>query len=390
MTLVVHGVSSLAPESGGPSRTVTALTDGLSTKNFSIALLTQSRLGRSVVEKSIGSTVDRRIAFSNSKPLLSVGLPFRRLLKNVISELKPSLIHHHGIWHPASHYSAKLAKQFEIPLLLHTRGMLEPWALDYRAFKKQLAMRLYQRSDLKAARLFFATADAEMESLRKLGLKQPIAIIPNGVDLPTLTEKETRDTQASTRESQRNAVFMSRIHPKKGILNLVEAWAHIRPANWRLFIAGPDEGAHLAVVTQRVRELGIEDSVEFLGQVEGEIKAELLKSANLFILPSFSENFGVVVAEALAYGVPVITTRGTPWEGLIHHGCGWWIDPTLGALTKAMKEALDMDPNQLRSMGGSGRAYAAEFNWAQIVEQTATVYQWILGSGPRPACVVVD
>ena len=336
-------------------------------------------LKRALIRPSIE---ELHLAASNRYSALA--MPFRKLLKNVISEHRPSLIHHHGIWHPASHCSAKLAQQFKVPLLLHTRGMLEPWALDYRASKKQLAMWLYQRSDLEAVRLFFATAHAEMESLRRLGLKQPIAIIPNGVDLPALSQKETSDEQVTPQGSPRNAVFMSRIHPKKGVLNLVEAWAHIRPKNWRLLVAGPDEGAHLAVVTRRVRELGIEDAVEFLGEVEGEIKSELLKSADLFILPSFSENFGVVVAEALAYGVPVITTRGTPWEGLLHHGCGWWIDPTLSALTKAMKEALDMDPDRLRSMGENGRAYAAEFNWEQIIEQTATVYRWILGSGPRP------
>ena len=390
VTLVVHGVSGLAPESGGPSRTITALTDGLAKNNLSIVLLTQSQTGKSVFKKGIDSTVDRRIAFSRFSPLLNSGLPFRKLLKNVISEHRPSLIHHHGIWHPASHCSAKLAQQFKIPLLLHTRGMLEPWALDYRAFKKQLAMWLYQRSDLEAVRLFFATAHAEMESLRRFGLKQPIAIIPNGVDLPAFTQKETRDEKTTQRGSPRNAVFMSRIHPIKGILNLVEAWANIRPKKWRLLVAGPDEGAHLAVVMRRVRELGIKDSVEFLGEVDGEIKSELLQSADLFILPSFSENFGVVVAEALAYGVPVIATRGAPWEGLLHHGCGWWIEPTVDTLTKTLQEALNQDLTTLHAMGNRGRTYASEFDWSHIASQTADVYRWILGQEVMPSCVVLD
>jgi glycosyltransferase involved in cell wall biosynthesis len=268
--------------------------------------------------------------------------------------------------------------------------MLEPWALDYHAWRKRLAMCFYQRRDLEAAKLIFATAPQEMESIRRLGLKQPVAVIPNGVKLPTISYKETRNELTSSQNSVRNAVFMSRIHPKKGLLNLVESWGRIRPVNWHLRVAGPDEGGHLEEVMRRVRTLGLEAAVEYVGEVEGDTKIALFENADLFVLPSFSENFGVVVAEAMAHGVPVITTHGTPWEGLLHHGCGWWIKPTADALTEVLSEAMNMDEASLRSMGKKGREYASEFDWSNIAQQTVEVYQWVLGQGSKPACVLRD
>ena len=141
---------------------------------------------------------------------------------------------------------------------------------------------------------------------------------------------------------------------------------------------------------QRVRELGLENSVKYLGEVEDDEKVKLLETANLFVLPSFSENFGVVVAEAMAYGLPVITTRGTPWEGLLLHKCGWWVEPTVDGITAALREALSMESDSLRSMGDRGRKYAADFDWANIAQQTAEVYRWILGRGSMPMCVTLD
>lgn len=391
MTLVVHTVASLAPESGGPSRTVTSLTNRLANdENTSIILVTQRRTGAAVIGAGNSTNVNRYIADSQFSLILAAGLPFKRQLKDVIRTHRPALIHDHGIWHPTNHHTARAARKFEIPLLIHTRGMLEPWALEYHSRRKSLALGIYQRRDLESAKLFFATASQEVESIRRCGLKQPVALIPNGVEFkgPINMGALSQVMQASS--SKRNAVFMSRIHPKKGLLNLIEAWGHVSSEHWCLQLAGPDEGGHLSEVMGKVKQLGLEASIEYVGEVEGEDKAALLKSAELFILPSFSENFGVVVAEAMAYGVPVITTHGTPWEGLVHHDCGWWVEPTIGALTDTLLEALGKAPTVLQAMGDRGRKYVREFNWPHIASQTAEVYRWVLGSEGVPACVVFD
>ena len=132
---------------------------------------------------------------------------------------------------------------------------------------------------------------------------------------------------------------------------------------------------------------GLESTVEYVGEVEGDVKQKLFEEAEFFVLPSFSENFGVVVAEALAHGLPVITTRGTPWDGLLRHGCGWWVDPTVDALSETLQQAMEMDDLAHSSMEQKARAYAQEFDWGSIAHQTIEVYRWILGQGARPNCV---
>lgn len=200
--------------------------------------------------------------------------------------------------------------------------MLEPWALEHRGWRKRLALGLYQRADLDTAALLFATADQEAENIRSLGFRQPIAIVPNGVEMGLLGTCVS--TKMKVHESDiRTVLFLSRIHPKKGLLNLIKVGADCVPPNWRLCLAGPDEGGHLAEVLRLVRNSHLEEVVSTtLGRLKGR-RVALFFSSDLFVLPTFSENFGVVVVEALAHGVPVITTRGAPWSGLVSRECGW-------------------------------------------------------------------
>jgi len=271
---------------------------------------------------------------------------------------------------------------------LQPHGMLEPWAMNCRAWKKRLAMALYQWQDLQEARVLVATAGAEYENLRALGLRQPIAIIPNGVHL------QQYSIQPRIREivppQKRKALFLSRVQGKKGLLNLIDAWSRVRPAGWRLQIAGPDEGGHLAEVMARVRQAGVADSVEYVGVVDGDAKRQLYVSADLFVLPTFSENFGVVVAEALAHGLPVITTRGAPWQDLTTYRCGWWIDIGVDPLVAALRSAIALSDDERQAMGARGREYVRRYDWADIAVQTVDVYRWVLGLADKPNCVYLD
>lgn len=385
---VLHVVAGLHPNSGGPSRTVVQLTDALAQESdLAISLLTQSLAGQ-VTISSIETGVMRKTYETSSCLSLRLGLPLRQPLREVSQFEQPNILHSHGLWLPVNSYVAQISRKKKIPLLMHTRGMLEPWALDYHRWRKKLAMYLYQRKDLATTKLFFVTAPQEMESIRRIGLKQPVAIIANGIDLPPVSHNKRK--LKYSQNTKHTAVFMSRIHPIKGILNLIESWRHVSPKHWRLLIAGNDEDGHLNKVKQRIQSLRLERSIHYIGPVEADTKKELLETADLFILPSFSENFGVVIAEALSYGIPVITTQGTPWEGLIHHGCGWWVQPTVDALTEALTEALRMDKADLQSMGEKGRKFAETFNWAHIARQTAEVYRWVLGQGEIPSCVFCD
>ena len=387
MIKVLHTVAGLHPDSGGPARTVTSLVHHLSkAEDISVTLLTQKLRGDEIYTGELNPS---RAVVAVSPFLISIraGFPLRRKLSGLVSDACPSIIHDHGIWLPTNHAVAKWAARKRVLRVVHVRGMLEPWALSYHSFKKRLAWSLYQKKDLDSVALFFATSQGEADSIRNLGFNQPIAILPNGVDLPVV-DVDTRLLPASGR--QRNVVFMSRIHPKKGLFELVNAWAKVRPSGWSLLLAGPDEGGFLQAVMARVHKLGLDDVVEYRGVMEGETKAELLKRADLFILPSFSENFGVVVAEALAHGIPVISTLGTPWEGLVENRCGWWVAAEANALAGALCEAMALSDDERYEMGVRGRQYARQFDWGQISRDIANVYRWLLGQVDRPDCVRSD
>jgi glycosyltransferase involved in cell wall biosynthesis len=253
----------------------------------------------------------------------------------------------------------------------------------YRAWKKKIAWALYEKRDLDSVRVFCATSVQEATSIRKCGFRQPVAVVPNGVFLPS------QEPRRSRRPDRRTALFLSRIHPKKGLLSLVEAWKTVRPTGWRVIVAGPDEEGHRNTVEEAVKAADLWDVFEFVGPVKDETKGLLYREADVFILPTMSENFGVVVAEALAHGVPVITTTGAPWSGLREHGCGWCVRPDAGELAIAIREATGRSDSEREAMGERGRVWMEQdYSWSSVAKRMLSVYEWILGGGKAPDCVI--
>jgi len=282
-----------------------------------------------------------------------------------------------------NHVVAATARKRGIPRVVSPRGMLEEWSLQYRGWRKKAAWLAYQRRDLRTATAFSATSAAEARAIRAARLDQPIAVIPNGIHVPDASAAFSREAP------ERVALFMSRLHPKKGLLDLVEAWDRVRPAGWRLVIAGPDEGDYRRVVETAIGQTKCVDRISMVGSLEGDAKHAALMSAQLFVLPSYSENFGIVVGEALASGVPVVTTKATPWASIRDRGCGWWIDTGAAALAAALAEATARDAGALQEMGRRGRALVlAELSWEAVAANHIALYDWMLGRAPRPAFVV--
>lgn len=305
-------------------------------------------------------------------------------LSGMDADQRLDLVHLHGIWLGFCHDVTGWALLQGRPLVVSPHGMLEPWALNHKKWKKRLAWWLYQKNDLMRARAFHACSEQEANSIRELGFRQPIAVIPNGVVLPKLKVEE-----AKVRDETKTALFLSRINPKKGLPMLLDAWAKLSPSGWRLVIAGNDDSNHLPTVQAKVLESGLEGQVEITGPLFGTEKESAFLNADLFVLPSYSENFGIVVTEALSYRVPVLTTKGCPWKELEEHACGWWVEPTPAGTTKGLERALSTSPEDLRLMGERGRKLVEDkYQWPSIGRDMNRFYKWLLGDGYKPEFVV--
>jgi glycosyltransferase involved in cell wall biosynthesis len=179
----------------------------------------------------------------------------------------------------------------------------------------------------------------------------------------------------------RVALFLGRIYPVKGLPMLIEAWARVRPHGWVLRIAGPDEAGHRREVERRVSAVGLNHVVDFRGPLEGHSKESAFAEADLFVLTSYSESFGMGIAEALAHGLPVLTTTGAPWPMLPKEGCGWWVDPTVDCVTEGLRQATSLNSESLREMGEKGRALVtAEFSWKSVAARMLTNYKKIVAN----------
>ena len=256
--------------------------------------------------------------------------------------------------------------------------------MRFRRWKKLAAWHLYQAHDLHTANVIHVTSAQEAADVRALGLRQPLAMIPNGVEIPPdlSTEEGVR--------MQRRALFLSRLHPVKGLLNLVAAWARVNPEGWELTIVGPDADGHGHEARELASRAGVEQNIAFAGEVNDDEKWRVYRDADLFVLPTLSENFGIVIAEAMAAGLPVITTKGAPWSALQTHRAGWWIDIGVEPLAAALQEATAADVTELRAMGRRGREYVKrELSWQRVTHDMVRMYSWIATGGERPAFTVM-
>lgn len=286
-------------------------------------------------------------------------------------------IHLHGMWTPLLALAALIARKKKINLVVSPHGCLEPWALAYKHCKKWLALKSYQGAILRSASLFVATATQELESIRQLGLRQSIAIIPNGVDVGPLPQRDVHKTI-------KTILFLSRINPKKGLLDLVESWAIVRRPGWRIVIAGGDEEGYRAKVETLIRAKNLQSDFEFVGFVDGLHKQACFDAADIFILPTYSENFGIVVAEALANELPVISTTGAPWQDLVEHRCGWWVEPGVQGVSSALIKALECNPEELTEMGRRGRQLVIhKYSWEMIGSTALELSEWLADSSKK-------
>lgn len=299
----------------------------------------------------------------------------------------PDVLHNHGLWMYPSVVSVQWSKLTHRPYLTSVHGMLDPWAVTHSYWKKKLASMVYEQRHLTQAACLHALCSEEADAIRRYGLSNPLCVIPFGIDLPLLAHEE------ATRQ-EKVLLFLGRLHPKKGLANLLLAWQRIQheptpaAAGWELWIAGWDQGNHERELRTYVAAHGLESSVRFLGPKFGHDKEVLLRSVGAFVLPSFSEGLPVSILEAWAYGLPVVMTKACNLSQGFSIGAAICIDATATGITRGLLDLMALSSDDRTTMGARGRQLVKQqFSWSSYADQMSSVYAWISGAGPRPDCV---
>lgn len=376
---IIHIVPAIAEEASGPSYVVVRLCESLLAGGEAVTLGVLDWAAMAAPPAFL-----RRFPLGWGPRRLGRSPAMSRWLAGEAACGEVKLIHNHSLWMMPNVYAGKVAKDFSVPLVVSPHGTMSRWAMASGSPVKRLFWPLAQAPALAATRCFHATAEAEYADIRRMGFTQPVAVIPSGIDIPVLGPKPSGP--------ERTLLFLGRIHPVKGLDWLLPAWAAVqdRFPDWRLQVAGPDNGGYLRQMQALAARLKLR-RVAFTGPVYGAAKWLVYRDADLFVLPTHSENFGIAVAEALACGTPALVTQGAPWQGLKAHGAGWWVGLGVDALVAGLESALALSPKELESMGQAGRRWMqAEYAWPQIGRQMAKTYRWLLEGGQPPAWLRVD
>jgi glycosyltransferase involved in cell wall biosynthesis len=291
------------------------------------------------------------------------------------------VVHNHSLWMMPNLYAAQAVQKGKSRLIISPRGTLSEWAMNHSKWLKKAMWGMGQGRVLHTCDGFHATADSERDDIRRLGFTQPVAVLPNGIEIP-----ERIYPRSGT---ARTLLFVGRIHPKKGLPFLIKAWSRLERQypDWRLALIGRDELGHERQLQRQAEQAGCR-RIRFQGPLYGEALVRAYQEADLYVLPTHSENFGMTVAESLANGTPVITTKGAPWEGLEKNGGGWWIDIGEEPLTEALRQAMNMNREQLEEKGEKGRGWMnRDYAWTSIAEKMILYYNWLNGMGSVPSFV---
>jgi poly(glycerol-phosphate) alpha-glucosyltransferase len=419
-------VGSISRKAGGLHDSVRRLVQCLASHGVGVQVLTlQDEFTENDIHLWDPVHVD---AFVFAKPR-SFG--YARGFLSKLNQYSPDLVHTYGIWQYTSIATTKYCSRFRVPYMISPHGMLDPWAVNHHRWRKAIAYAMYEHQHLRGAACLRALCESEASSMRKLGLRNPIAVIPNGIDLPDEGTNQIAIQQNPFSCVNRNddprkiLLYLGRIHPKKGLVNLLNAWKIMlsktrtaRRHEWILAIAGWDQGGHESDLKRLASDLeiswtdnrdgqgdthGLEaetaaqerrppssgnrkaPSVVFMGPQFGMDKASCYANCDAFVLPSFSEGLPMVILEAWAYGKPVIMTPECNLPEGFAANAALRVETNTQNIAQCLSSLTEMDEEELQSIGNYGRDLVVQrFTWSSIANQLKTTYDWMIGGTPRP------
>jgi glycosyltransferase involved in cell wall biosynthesis len=369
-------VPSLEEKHGGPSKSVQRLAATLSRLGHEVDLLA-TRPGNEAAATEDGRL--RVLQFRRDRPEF---LCASSDLQEHLRQHAYDCLHHHALWLRTLHYACRAGRATGARLVISPRGMLSDWSWRHRRWRKWLAARLVHPGAFTQAHGWHATSAAEADDIRRRGFSQPICVAPNGVEAPSaeeLTRAHEVWMQLCPAIAMRPvAVFYSRFHRKKRLLELIDLWIDIAPREWLLLIAGiPQEYTVESLIAYVERHSAQERIVVF----DGSNRPPPYGVASLFLLPSHSESFGMVIAEAMAWGVPVLVTDSTPWAELSEQNAGWCVPwENYGP---ALRQAIAESTDRLEQRGARARDWVlARYSWEQTARPLAEFYDRLANTAP--------
>lgn len=307
----------------------------------------------------------------------------------------PHVVHVHGLWTFLS-LAASRGALAGVPRLVSPHGMLDTWALERSRWKKRLALRFFELENLRSATCLHALCAQELESIRRMGLVNPVAVIPNGVLCEE--ERDARQLEAGNLPRHRRIMlFLGRLNPKKGLAELFEAWASALSSQrhlvepWCLVVAGQGEPAYESALRSEIQRLHLENDVFMVGGKFHEKKRACFDQAEAFILPSYSEGMPMAILEAWSFGLPVLMSRECNLESGFDAGAAMPVSPSRQGLEPALLATFNKTSEELKAMGERGRQLVLRrYNARDHGRELTCVYEWLAGCAERPVSVVLD
>jgi poly(glycerol-phosphate) alpha-glucosyltransferase len=382
-------VGSVSREAGGLFQSVRGLAKAVASANT-----TASVFGISDEKSAVDSLEWQPLSVHAFRPRFRAWGYSNQLLPALL-RADLDILSTHGLWKYCSVASHQWHRRSGRPYIVHPHGMLERWALQNAKWKKQIAALLYEDTHLRDAACLRALCEAEAQSIRVYGMRNPICIIPNGVDLPDLVESSALEAETlrfqKLAQGRKILLYLGRLHPKKNVASLIHAWRQTLESypsatkNWILAVAGWGESAY----EQKVQYLAAMPSVVFLGPQFGVEKNACYGACDAFILPSLSEGLPMTVLEAWAYAKPVLMTPECNLPEGFGAGAALPIGTRPEEIAAALKQVIEMSDADRRAMGNRGRNLVeTKFSWPRIGEQMRSVYEWVLGGGQLPEVIV--
>ena len=302
-----------------------------------------------------------------SRIVINRNAKFKKKLDLIFLIKNFDIVHFFGGW---SYFHIKvliLSFILKKKTIITPMGIFESWSLSQKKIKKKIGLTLYQKFILNRANAIHVTSQTEKENVKKISSNKNIVLIPHG------TNKINMQHKNFFQGNKKKALFFSRLHEKKGISELVDAWLKINNSEWELHIYGPDYGNFKEEIRKKIQN----NKSILIFEPVFKNKDKVFENYDLFILPSRSENFGYVILEAMQYGLPVLTTNTTPWAMLEEKNIGWIMDGSLKYIEKYLKQILSISKEEYEKKSINAINFSKEYNWDRIQNKYFELYQKI-------------